>query len=225
VANASHELRTPLTAIRGFAETLLHGAAEDPAARERFLNAILRHTLRLQRLAEDLTLLAKSESPQHDFLDVPTDVRAVCRESIASLDTFAKKKSIRVTLRAPEEPVLIVTSPRALDGALINLVENAIKYSPDGSEVRVSVTREEETVTVAISDDGPGIPPKYHERIFERFYRVDKGRSRDEGGTGLGLSITRHLVNRMDGTLELQSAPGEGTTFRLVLPLDVPVDD
>lgn len=225
VANASHELRTPLTAIRGFAETLLHGAADDPAARDRFLNAILRHTMRLQRLAEDLTLLAKSESPQHDFVDAPTDVRAVCRESIASLDTFAKKKKIAVRLDAPAEPVLVVTSARALDGALINLIENTIKYSPEDSEVRVAVSRDEDTVTIAISDDGPGIPAKYHERIFERFYRVDKGRSRDEGGTGLGLSITRHLVNRMDGTLELESAPGEGTTFRVVLPLDVPGED
>lgn len=225
VANASHELRTPLTAIRGFAETLLDGAMDDPEAARRFVDSILRHTLRLQRLAEDLTVLSQAESLQHGYESAPTDVRAVCAESVSSLESYARKKRIDVRLDAPDAPVVADLSPRALEHVLINLIENGIKYSSAGGEVRVTVRPDEEQVAVDVRDWGPGIPPEVQDRIFERFYRVDEGRSREEGGTGLGLSIARHLVQRMGGTLEVESEPGEGALFRVALPLEAAGDD
>lgn len=217
VANASHELRTPLTAIRGFAETLLDGALKDPEASHRFVSSILRHTLRLQRLAEDLTVLARAESPQHDYERVRTDLRKVCRESVSSLEAFARSRQVRIRLDMPSEPVELELSPRALEHVLINLIENAIKYSPSGAEVLVTLRVAEEHVVLEVRDWGIGIPAEHHERIFERFYRVDAGRARNEGGTGLGLAIARHLVERMGGTIEVESEPGEGSTFRVSL--------
>jgi two-component system phosphate regulon sensor histidine kinase PhoR len=221
VANASHELRTPLTAIRGFAETLQDGALENPETARRFVDGILRNTTRLQRLVEDLTVLSQTESSLYGFESEPTDARAICVESVSSLDSYARKRRIRLLLEVPEEPVVIDVSARALDHVLINLVENAIKYSPAEAEVLVRLRRDEEHLTVEVRDRGCGIPPKYHDRIFERFYRVDKGRSRDEGGTGLGLAIVKNLVDRMGGVIEVESAPGEGSLFRLVLPADL----
>lgn len=220
VANASHELRTPLTAIRGFAETLRDGAIDDPEAGRRFVDAILRHTMRLQRLAEDLTVLSQAESPQHGYEPALMDVGAVCADSASSLDSYAQKKDITLRLDLPAEPLVVELSGRALDHVLINLIENAIKYSPAGSEVRVTVRRDDEHVVIEVMDSGVGIPAKYHDRIFERFYRVDKGRAREEGGTGLGLAIVRHLVNRMGGSIEVESEPGRGALFRVLLPLE-----
>ena len=220
VANASHELRTPLTAIRGFAETLRDGAFADPEAGLRFSEAILRHTLRLQRLAEDLTVLSQAESPDHDYEVVPVDVHAVCNNSVSSLGSYARQKNIQLRLHVPPGPMVLAVSERAIDHVLINLVENAIKYSPAGSEVLVRVQRDLEQLTIDVQDWGTGIPAKYLDRIFERFYRVDKGRSREEGGTGLGLSIVRHLVLRMGGTIDVKSVPDQGTTFRVVVPIE-----
>ena len=225
VANASHELRTPLTAIRGFAETLRDGAMSDPDAGPRFLDAILRHTRRLQRLAEDLTVLSQAESPAHGYEVAPVDVTAVCRESLESLDSYARKKEIQLRLEAPEEPVTLTVSARALDHVLINLVENAIKYSERGGEVVIRLLTDVEGVTLEVRDRGQGIPAKYQDRVFERFYRVDKGRSRDEGGTGLGLSIVKNLAARMGGSVALESEPGEGSTFRVFLPREPAADE
>jgi two-component system phosphate regulon sensor histidine kinase PhoR len=225
VANASHELRTPLTAIRGFAETLIDGAAEDPETRRRFLDAIFRHTIRLERLVKDLTVLGQAESPQFEWETELTDVGRLCRQSVDALETQARAKEIRIVLELPPEPIVLKVSPNAIDHVLVNLIENAIKYSPHGSEVRVTLKSLSDQVTVEVIDHGPGIPTKYLDRIFERFYRVDKGRSRGEGGTGLGLSIARNIVERIGGTLDAQSTLGEGSTFRLGLPLDPLEDD
>ena len=225
VANASHELRTPLTAIRGFAETLRDGALSHPDVSHRFVDAILRHTLRLQRLADDITMLAQAEAMQHGFEPAPTDLRAVCAESISSLQSYAKKRDITLESKMPEKKVVVDLSGRALEHALINLIQNAIKYSPEGSTVKLTMVRDEEQVVCAVSDEGPGIPREEQERIFERFYRLDKGRSRTEGGTGLGLSIARHMVDRIGGQLELKSKVGEGSTFRIILPLEVVGDN
>jgi two-component system, OmpR family, phosphate regulon sensor histidine kinase PhoR len=219
VANASHELRTPLTAIRGFAETLWDGAIADPEAGPRFVDGILRHTARLQRLTEDLVLLSRAESPEQDYEPSHTDVAKLAEEGVASLDSSARKKGIRVQLEVPE-PVHLSVNERAFEGVLINLVDNAIKYSHPGGEVRVSVVREAGQLVLSVRDSGVGIPPELQQRIFERFFRVDKGRSRDEGGTGLGLSIVRHLTSRMGGTIELESAPGAGSLFRIRLPAE-----
>ncbi len=225
VANASHELRTPLTAVRGFAETLREGAYEDPVATLRFSEAIVRHTKRLQRLAEDLTVLAQAESPDKDYESWPTDVREVCQECVSSLESFAREKRILLRHDLPAEPVMITLSAQALDHILINLIENAIKYSGPEGTVTVRVLSNDEQISIEVADEGAGIPLKYQERIFERFYRVDKGRSRVEGGTGLGLSIARHLTRRLGGTIEVESELDAGSTFRVVLPLESANDD
>jgi two-component system phosphate regulon sensor histidine kinase PhoR len=224
VANASHELRTPLTAIRGFAETLIDGAADDPAIRRRFLSAIFRHTVRLERLVQDLTVLGQAESPQFAWESQEVDVAKLCRTCVDALETAAREKAIRIELDVPDEPVRLRVAPVAVDHILVNLVDNAIKYSPDGSAVRVRVEAQPDVVLIEVIDQGPGIPPKYLDRIFERFYRVDKGRSREEGGTGLGLSIARNVAEKLGATLEVESTVGEGATFRLGLPLE-PIED
>ncbi len=225
VANATHELRTPLTAIRGFAETLRDGALDDRPTALRFLTAIHRHALRLQRLAEDLTTLAQAESLQHSFDTVSTDLRAMVRESAGSLEGAAHAKAIELVFELPAEKVVLDVSPRALDHALINLIENAIKYSPEGSTVTIRLQSREDQVTIDVQDQGPGIAPEVKERIFERFFRVEGGRSPQEAGTGLGLSIARNMVERVGGELSLETEVGKGSTFRIVLPREEDDDD
>jgi two-component system phosphate regulon sensor histidine kinase PhoR len=224
VANASHELRTPLTAIRGFVETLIDGAAEDPATRARFLDAIFRHTTRLERLVKDLTVLGQAESPQFAWETQDVDLGKLCHDSIGAIDTQARAKGIVINLDLPETPMVLNVSANAVDHVVVNLVENAIKYSPEKSEVKVRVSRDEDHAIIEVIDQGPGIPAKYLDRIFERFYRVDKGRSRDEGGTGLGLSIAKNIVHRIGGTIEVESELGKGARFRVSLPLE-PIDE
>ncbi len=219
VANAAHELRTPIAAIRGFAETLANGALANPEVAQSFLEGILRQTQRLQRLGEDLSLLSRAETAERGYEATPTDVAAVCRDSVASLQSLAMEKNVRVRLELPPEPVVLPLSGRALDEVLVNLVENAIKYSKSGGEVVLTLRVGARAVTIEVRDAGIGIPARYQGRIFERFFRVDKGRSRDDGGSGLGLAIVRHLVNRLGGTIGVESAPGEGSRFKVTLPL------
>jgi two-component system phosphate regulon sensor histidine kinase PhoR len=218
VANASHELRTPLTAIRGFAETLRGGAASDPETANRFLDTILRHTIRLQLLVDDLLALSRSESADTEFELGPIDVAPIVREAAGYLEANAQLKNIAVTLEGFDDVVAAQANEWAVDHIMVNLIDNAVKYTPKGGRVRVRGALDGERVVIEVSDTGPGIPANKQNRIFERFYRIDKGRSRDQGGTGLGLSIVKHLVQRMGGTIEVVSAPEEGTTFRVALP-------
>ena len=218
VANASHELRTPLTAIRGYAETLLDGALGDPATSERFVTTILRHTIRLQRLVDDLLALSRAESLELSMELGPVDVCEVAREAVSATEAQAQSKGIEVRIEIPDDLPPALASPWALDHVLVNLVDNAVKYTPEGGSVVVRSAADDHAVTVDVSDTGPGIPASSRERVFERFYRVDKGRSRDRGGTGLGLAIVKHLVSRMDGEITLDTAPGRGTTFRVRIP-------
>jgi len=219
VANAAHELRTPLTAIRGFAETLVNGALSEPEIAKSFLEGILRQTQRLQRLTDDLALLSRAESAERGYEPSPTDVAAVCRDSAASLGALAKDKDIRLRLDLPGEPLILPISARALDEVLVNLLENAIKYSRSGEEVGLYLRLGARSINLEVRDAGIGIPAQYQARIFERFFRVDKGRSREDGGSGLGLAIVRHLVNRMGGTIAVESALGKGSRFKITLPL------
>jgi two-component system phosphate regulon sensor histidine kinase PhoR len=218
VANASHELRTPLTAIRGFAETLWDGALDDAATTRRFLEAILRQTTRLERLAADLAALAAAEASEEPLATESLDVRAVASDVIAGLGPLAASRGVGLRLVAPSRAVRARASPRALEQVLSNLVENAIKYSPEGAKVTLVVRALQRASCVEVRDRGRGIAPEHHARIFERFYRVDEGRARSEGGTGLGLAIVRHLVARMGGRISVDSALGEGATFRVELP-------
>ena len=225
VANASHELRTPLTAIRGFAETLRDGALDDRATAERFLQAILRHSLRLQRLAEDLTTLAQAESLKQNFEAVQTDLRAVVKDSAGSLEGAAHAKGMTLLFDMPTDKVVVDVSPRAMDHALINLIGNAIKYSPERSSIHVRLFIEDDSAVVEVEDEGPGIPEHLQTRIFERFYRIDGGRSPEQAGTGLGLSIARNMIDRVGGELKLVGRKGPGALFRIVLPLDDDLDE
>ncbi len=218
VANASHELRTPLTSIRGFAETLVDGAISDPAATTRFLDAILRQTKRLQLLAEDLALLSRAESSEEPLSSKSMDVRLVARAVITALEPIARQRRIGVRLVAPTRAVRAEANPEALEQVLTNLVENAIKYSSNGGKVVITIQGVGRRARIEVRDQGRGIAPVHHARIFERFYRVDEGRVRAEGGTGLGLAIVKHLVERMRGTVGIESALGKGSTFRLELP-------
>jgi two-component system phosphate regulon sensor histidine kinase PhoR len=217
VANASHELRTPLTAIRGFAETLKAGALSDPQSAERFVDVILRHTLRLQALVNDLVALSRAESPEQEYELASVDLAAAVRDVVQGLAAQADQRALDLQIDSLGGLPHVVANPRALDQVLINLVDNAIKYTPDGGRIAMRADVDSDSVTLEIENSGPGIPSDQLERIFERFYRVDAGRSREMGGTGLGLSIVRHLVARMGGTIEAQSAPGRWTRFRLTL--------
>jgi len=217
VANASHELRTPLTSIRGFVEALEDGALEDPATSRRFLEKIRTHADRMAALVSDLLELSRLESgerPPH-WERVAAD--EVVDEVVGGLSALAAAKQIEVVTEVSVESV--ETDRDRLRGVLENLVENALKYTPAGGRVAVSARPEGDAAVFEVADDGPGIAAEHLPRIFERFYRVDKARSRELGGTGLGLSIVKHLVESLGGAVSVSSEPGRGSRFVVRLPL------
>jgi two-component system, OmpR family, phosphate regulon sensor histidine kinase PhoR len=219
VANASHELRTPLTAVRGYAETLRDGVLEDPDHARRFIDMIHKHTLRLQRLVDDLLALSRAESPEQELALDPVDVGRVIHEVVDGMEAQADRGSLSLSREVPDALPQGLGSETALDEILVNLVDNALKYTPTGGRVTVRAAERDGRIVIEVSDTGPGIPPGDLDRIFERFYRVDKGRSRDVGGTGLGLAIVKHLAQRMGATVGVDSEPGQGATFRVSLPV------
>jgi len=217
VANVSHELRTPLTAIQGFAETLLRGALDEPENNRRFVEIIREHAARLGRLTEDLLKLSQIESGTMDLELHPVSVRAVidpCADA-ARLRVDEKKQTLAIDVGDPS--LLVLADAHALQDVLRNLLDNAIQYTPAGGHIGIRASGGRE-VEITVEDDGIGIPAAGHDRIFERFYRVDAARSRKVGGTGLGLAIAKHLVEAMGGRIELESALGEGSRFTVVLP-------
>ncbi len=218
VANVSHEMRTPLAGIIGYAETLLDGALEDKENNRRFLNIIHSNAVRLNSIASDLLVLSELESR----VDPPEAARIAVREVIDSVLAIvaSEASSRRVALIREEiEDVDVMGSRLRLEQAVLNLVANAIKFNQPGGEVRIRAVTEDGKVSITIADTGVGIPSQDLPRIFERFYRVDKGRSRQVGGTGLGLTIVKHVIERMSGTIEVQSRLREGSTFTAHLPL------
>ena len=217
VANASHELRTPLTAIRGFAETLREGAMNDPESAKRFLDIILRHARRLQALVDDLADLSRLEGAELQLDLEPVVAGALLDEVVRGLESQSKAKGLKVVCSGLEDAPPVMAERRALEQVLVNLVDNAIKYTPEDGEVRVHITTEEGEVVIEVANSGPGIPAKHLPRVFERFYRVDAGRSRALGGTGLGLSIVKHLVAKIGGGITVDSGGG-WTRFRLRVP-------
>lgn len=217
VANASHELRTPLTSIRGFVEALEDGALAEPERAERFLGKIRTHADRMAALVEDLLELSRLESgerpPQWEEV-LPLEV---VEDVVASFSAFAGRRSTSLTGsgRAPA----VVTDADRLRRIVENLVENAIKYTPEGGRVEVAAQPAADGgAVIEVRDDGPGIAPEHLPRIFERFYRVDKARSREMGGTGLGLAIVRHLAEGMGASVRVSSEIGKGTTFTVSIP-------
>jgi two-component system phosphate regulon sensor histidine kinase PhoR len=219
VSNASHELRTPVSSILSAAETLRDVALQDPAASPRFVDIIVRNAERLKRLVDDLLDLSRIESREFQLSPEPADVPATVAHVLSLFRERADKKRIRLVAEAPAELPQGTFDKKALEAVLSNLVDNAVKYCPEGSSVTVRATPGEGTLLrIAVEDTGPGIEAKHLPRLFERFYRVDAGRSREVGGTGLGLSIVKHLIEAMGGTIKVESTVGRGTAFRFTLP-------
>ena len=218
VANVSHELKTPLAAIRGYAETLQDGALEEPDTARRFTDRILSQCRRLQALLDDLLTLSRLEGVALPPEREPVDLHAVVQRSVEVLSTAAREKQVRVEV--DETPVPTVPGDAdALERLVLNLLDNAIKYNRPGGQVVLRLFQTGPDIFLEVCDTGIGIPPESIPRIFERFYRVDKGRAREEGGTGLGLAIVKHVAQAHGGQVDVESRAGQGTTFRVRLPL------
>jgi two-component system phosphate regulon sensor histidine kinase PhoR len=216
VANVSHELRTPLTAIRGYVEALSEsGTSADD--RQRFLEIVTRHTLRMERLVKDLLRLARLDAGQETLDVVSCDVRALVQGVVADLapTADARGQAIETTLAADVETLR--GDPAKLHDALRNLVANAVIYAPERSTIRIDVSTAGDQIAIAVADEGPGIPERDLSRVFERFYRVDKARGRDPGGTGLGLAIVKHLVELHGGEVRAENRPEGGARFTITL--------
>ena len=218
VANVSHELRTPLTAISGYAETLLEGALEDQENNRKFIEIIKSHATRLGNIASDLLALSELESERPTVESRPVSVRAAVETALKMVEPAAQIRGITIACGPVEESEVLAERGR-LEQALVNLLDNAVKFNRPGGEVRLEVTREAgDKIRITVADTGLGIPSTDLSRVFERFYRVDKARSREMGGTGLGLSIVKHVVERMNGTVSVESQLGKGSTFTILLP-------
>lgn len=218
VANVSHELRTPVTTIKGFIETLLDGGDHDVADQRRFLETVLRHAERLNAIIEDLLTLSRIEQEaEHHQVEV-ADIRIerVLQQAVQACELRAAEKSVTVELQAPPETWR--ANAALLEEAVVNLIDNAIKYSEPGSTVQVEARTTGPTHRIQVTDHGHGIAAEHLPRLFERFYRVDKARSRNLGGTGLGLAIVKHIVGAHGGRVEVESQLGQGSTFTIELP-------
>lgn len=219
VANVSHELRTPLTLIKGFVETLIDGAKDDPEVAERFLKMIDKHTDRLTFLIEDLLTISRLESGQIVLNLLNLEVHPLVQHVIDDLQSKADERGVTLANQVAENTVAIGDADR-LQQVLFNLIDNAIKYGrPDGRVTVDARKREDGMIEVSVQDNGPGIPPDSVDRVFERFYRVDRARSREQGGTGLGLAIVKHIIQSHHGEVWLKSTVGSGSTFYFTLPI------
>jgi two-component system phosphate regulon sensor histidine kinase PhoR len=217
VANVSHELRTPVSIIRANAETLIGGARDDAAFSGRLIDGVHRNAERLAMLLTDLLDLSRLEAGQYRIDTTIVDVRRAAEHAAAELAPAPIEKDIELAVEVPAG-LAVTGDAKALDQCLVNLIENAVKYTPKGGHVRVGAARRKDRVRIEIRDDGPGIAPRHRERIFERFYRVDPGRSREAGGTGLGLSIVKHLVESMHGEVGVDANEPTGSIFWIELP-------
>jgi PAS domain S-box-containing protein len=216
VANVSHELKTPLTSISGYTETLL-GEGDHPPHQRQFLEIILHNARRMKRLVDDLLELAQIESQQVKLEPQPLDLRAAAREAFDLFRERAQRQQVDFALEFPAEPI-VRADPDALRRILVNLFDNALRHTPPGGNISVLARDAGDGVEVGVADTGTGIPREHLHRVFERFYRIDAGRSRAEGGSGLGLSIVKHLVEAHGGSVRIESAVGQGTTVWLRFP-------
>lgn len=220
VANVSHELKTPITAIRGFVETLLDGDMAENRDAQRFLQIILKQTNQLNTVVEDLLSLSRLEQDSAGgSIDIESlELGDVLKAAVAVCTPHATDRD--VTINIDTAPGTVQCNRTLLQQAVINLIDNAVKYGPDHSEIIVSGTFSGPVARISVIDHGPGIPVEFQERIFERFYRLDKSRSRDLGGSGLGLSIVKHIAQAHRGRVEVSSVPGQGSVFTIELPLN-----
>ncbi len=219
VANASHELRTPLASLMGFVETLRGPAADDPPAQARFLEIMAAQAARMNRLIDDLLNLSRIELSEHTPPGESADLAAVVSRALAGFEMRLSERRQKLAVEIAPDLPRVVADGDQIAQVLSNLVENAMKYGREGGAVAVSLQPAAGGVVLLVRDDGPGIARTHIPRLTERFYRVDKGRSRNAGGTGLGLAIVKHIVNRHRGRLVIESEEGNGATFSVWLPL------
>jgi len=220
VINVSHELRTPLASIQGYTETLMDGALHDADHNMRFLGIIRHNAERLARLTEDLLTLSRIEQKRQKFEFESHLVDGLLKDAMDQVRPIAEKNEIRLEEESPPEDTQAWCDSEAVSQILGNLLDNAIKFTPSGGRITVGARPAGRCIEVYVRDTGIGIPAEDLPRLFERFYRVDKARSRELGGTGLGLSIVKHLVAALDGTTRVESAVGQGSTFLFTLPAD-----
>lgn len=219
VANVSHELRTPVSNMRAVVDALLAGAAEEPEAAERFMSDLDRESSRLADIIEDLLVLSRLEEGKREAsVYGPFDVRRMLQEVAREKSHLAQESGVSVSVRGDGAEIIVEGDRKLIKTACLNLLDNAIKYNVEGGSVVLSADASYDEVTIAVGDTGIGIPMSEQQKVFERFYRVDKARSRESGGTGLGLSIVKHAAEYHAGRVRLESTIGEGSTFFLVLP-------
>jgi len=220
IANVSHELRTPLTSIQGYVETLVDAPNPDPVMTKDFLQVILKNATRMNRLTEDLLALASIESPDYKLATQATSASGMVRDAIDALGGLVVDSGIDLQFAGAPDAMVMVDSD-AMNQVFGNLIENAVKYGKAGKKIRVGARELENEIEFFVQDFGPGIASEHIARIFERFYRVDKARSREAGGTGLGLAIVKHIVLAHGGRVRAESELGLGTTFLFALPIAV----
>lgn len=222
VAHASHELKSPVASLQTLAEAVAEALPDDIEAAERFADRLVTESDRIAKLISDLLDLSRLENPTR-LPEEPCDLAEVVRREVAHAEASAHSMELSFTANVAEK-LIMRGDPQQLSLLARNLLENAIAYTPSGGSVEVSARRHAEGIVLEVSDDGPGIPSEARSRVFERFYRLDKGRSRDRGGTGLGLAIVKHVAELHQGNVELESELGEGSTFRVVFPAHKPKD-
>jgi two-component system phosphate regulon sensor histidine kinase PhoR len=224
VASASHELRTPLASILGFIETLQGSARNDPEARERFLDIMRDQARRMTRLIDDLLSLARIEMRAHLPVTTVVDLKAVVTKVCQTLEPLAQERAVTMAVAESEDPFHVLADQDELVRAVENVIENAIKYGESGRTIDLQIRPQNGSderrrmIELSVRDHGPGIASEHLPRLTERFYRVDPTASRQQGGTGLGLALVKHIVNRHQGRLEIESELGRGTTVLVVLP-------
>jgi len=224
VANVSHELRTPLAALTGFIDTLQGPARDDPAARERFLGIMQAQAWRMARLIDDLLSLSRIELRAHQRPDTPVDLNPIVRQVADGLQMLARDRDVAIEISAPADPLVVLGDRDELTRLFENLIENGLKYGASGKRLDIALARAatpdgKGEARVSVRDHGPGIAAEHLPRLTERFYRVDVGESRAQGGTGLGLALVKHILNRHQGRLAIDSREGEGAIFTVRLPL------
>lgn len=218
IGNVSHELKTPIFNLQGFIQTLIHGGIQDNEVNMRFLNKALSNAERLQTIVEDLEAISKLESGQHGAEMIPFDIRTLSQEIFEDLTTRADEKNIKLSYKSDEtHPMLVLGDRDQIRLAITNLVQNAIKYGRESGFVKIRTYDVDGRILIEVADNGIGIPEESLPKVFERFYRVDKGRSRDMGGSGLGLSIVRHIIENHGQTISVRSKVGEGSVFSFTL--------